>query len=177
MRRQWAATEALALGWGGVSTVAVATGLARNTVLAGMREVGHRRRYPRTKISKRIRSEGGGRKPLIQTDPGLQKALETLVDPATRGHPQSPLRWTCKSTAKLAEELNKQQHPVTDRTVAMLLKTGVQRFPKATTLLITTDGGGRSGSRNRLWKVALQSPADDLALQLQVCHIRLICST
>jgi hypothetical protein len=235
---------------------------------------------------------GGGRKPLIQTDPGLQKALEALVDPATRGHPQSPLRWTCKSTAKLAEELKKQQHPVTDRTVAMLLKTagyslqanrkmregsshrdrnaqfeyinrqvvalqkqyqpvisidtkkkeligeflnagrewepagqpvrvnvhdfpdkelgkaipygvydlasnegwvsvgidhdtaqfavasigrwwqqmGVQRFPKATTLLITADGGGSNGSRNRLWKVALQTLADNLGLQLQVCH-------
>jgi hypothetical protein len=235
---------------------------------------------------------GGGRKPLIQTDPGLQKALEALVDPATRGHPQSPLRWTCKSTAKLAEELKKQQHPVTDRTVAMLLKTagyslqanrkmregsshrdrnaqfeyinrqvvalqkqyqpvisidtkkkeligeflnagrewepagqpvrvnvhdfpdkelgkaipygvydlasnegwvsvgidhdtaqfavasigrwwqqmGVQRFPKATTLLITADGGGSNGSRNRLWKVAFQTLADNLGLQLQVCH-------
>jgi hypothetical protein len=59
---------------------------------------------------------------LAQTDPGLQQALEALVDPATRGHPESPLRWTCKSTSKLAEELRRQNHPVSDRTVAAMLK-------------------------------------------------------
>ena len=122
MRRQWAATEAAALGWGGVTAVAMATGLARNTVLAGLREVRHRRRYPRANVSARLRRIGGGRKPVTQVDPGLQKALERLVEPATRGHPESPLRWTCKSTAILAEELIRQRHPVTDRTVAMLLK-------------------------------------------------------
>ena len=87
-----------------------------------MREVKHHQRYPRAKVSGRIRGVGGGRKRLTQTDPGLQQALERLVDPATRGHPQSPLRWTCKSTAKLAQELSDQNHPVTDRTVAALLK-------------------------------------------------------
>ena len=122
MRRQWAATEALAVGWGGVSAVAAATGLARNTVMAGLREVKHRRRYPRTKIAERIRSVGGGRKPVTETDPGMEPALLALLEPATRGHPESPLRWTCKSTSKLAEELQRQHHPVTDRTVASLLK-------------------------------------------------------
>lgn len=122
MRRQWAATEALALGWGGVSAVAAATGLARNTVMAGLREVEHRRRYPRTKIADRIRRHGGGRKPLTQTDPELETALLALLEPATRGHPESPLRWTCKSTSKLAAELQRQHHSVTDRTVASLLK-------------------------------------------------------
>jgi len=122
MRRQWAATEALAVGWGGVSAVAVATGLARNTVMAGLREVKHRRRYPRTKRMDRIRGVGGGRKPLTQIDPGMETALLALIDPATRGHPESPLRWTCKSTAKLAAELQRQQHPVSDRTVATWLK-------------------------------------------------------
>ena len=122
MRRQWAATEALAVGWGGVSAVAIATGLARNTVMAGLREVKHRRRYPRAKRVDRIRSVGGGRKPLTDTDPGMETALQALIDPATRGHPESPLRWTCKSTSKLAEELQRQNHPVTDRTVATLLK-------------------------------------------------------
>ena len=94
MRRQWAATETLALGWGGVALVATATGLARDTVLAGLREVKYRRRYPRAKVSARLRRSGGGRKPLTEVDPGLQEALERLVDPATRGHPESPLRWT-----------------------------------------------------------------------------------
>ena len=292
MRRQWAATEAVALGWGGVSTVAAATGLARNTVMAGVREINHRRRYPRTKIVDRIRSAGGGRKPLTQTDPELETALLALVDPATRGHPESPLRWTCTSTAKLAEQLQRQHHPVTDRTVATLLKKagyslqsnrktqegashqdrdaqfgyinrqviafqkelqpvvsidtkkkelvgefynagrewrpkgdpetvnvhdfpdkklgkaipygvydllnnegwvsvgidhdtaefavasirrwwqtmGTRRFPRATKLLITADGGGSNSSRNRLWKVVLQDLADELDLVLQVCH-------
>jgi len=292
MRRQWAATEAVALGWGGVSTVAAATGLARNTVMAGVREINHRRRYPRTKIVDRIRSAGGGRKPLTQTDPELETALLALVDPATRGHPESPLRWTCTSTAKLAEQLQRQHHPVTDRTVATWLKKagyslqsnrktqegashqdrdaqfgyinrqviafqkelqpvvsidtkkkelvgefynagrewrpkgdpetvnvhdfpdkklgkaipygvydllnnegwvsvgidhdtaefavasirrwwqtmGARRFPRATKLLITADGGGSNSSRNRLWKVVLQDLADELDLVLQVCH-------
>jgi hypothetical protein len=122
LRRQWAATEALALGWGGVTAVAAATGLARNTILAGTREIAYRRAHPRAKVSARIRQSGGGRKRLTDTDPGLQPALERLVDPATRGHPESPLLWTCKSTALLAEELQRQNHPVTDRTVAALLK-------------------------------------------------------
>lgn len=292
MRRQWAGTEALAVGWGGVSAVSVATGMARNTVMAGLQEVKHRRRYPRTKIADRIRSVGGGRKLLTQTDPGMETALLALIDPATRGHPESPLRWTCKSTSKLAEELQRQHHPVTDRTVATLLKKagyslqsnrktregsshrdrdaqfgyinrqvllcrqafqpvvsidtkkkelvgefynagrewrpkgdpeqvkvhdfpdkklgkaipygvydlinnegwvsvgidhdtaefaaasirrwwqtmGARRFPRATKLLITADGGGSNSSRNRLWKVVLQELADELDLPLQVCH-------
>lgn len=122
MRRQWAASEASALGWGGVATVAEASGLAWNTIKAGMRELDHRAKHPEEPIDDRIRRGGGGRKRLTQTDPQLLKALELLVDPATRGHPESPLRWTCKSTAKLAEELTRQNHPVTDRTVATLLK-------------------------------------------------------
>lgn len=290
MRRQWAATEAADLGWGGVSAVAVATGLARNTVMAGARDLAHRRTHPG--VSVRIRALGGGRKPLTETDPELLAALEALVDPATRGHPESPLRWTCKSTAALAEELQRQKHPVSDRTVAALLKAagyslqanrktregsshedrnaqfehinrrvlalqrqrepvvsidtkkkelvgefrnpgqeweragepvevkvhdfpdkgvgkaipygvydlasnegwvsvgidhdtarfatasvrrwwqemGVRRFPRASKLMITADGGGSNGSRNRLWKVALQELADALDLRLEVCH-------
>ena len=121
-RRQWAAVEASALGWGGVTAVAEATGLARNTIKAGMQEVAHRAAYPEEPVEDRIRRRGGGRKRLTETDPQLLAALEALVDPATRGDPESPLRWTCKSTAKLAEELTRQNHPVTDRTVAALLK-------------------------------------------------------
>lgn len=122
LRRQWAAAEAADLGWGGVRLVALATGLARNTVMVGARELEHRRTHPKEPVSVQIRSPGGGRKPLTEIDSGLARALEALVDPATRGHPESPLRWTCKSTSKLAEELQRQNHPVTDRTVARLLK-------------------------------------------------------
>src|SRR5271169_1825299 len=123
LRRQWAATEALALGWGGVSAVASATGLSRNTIAAGIAEIGERSRQTTpAPPSPRVRRPGGGREPLTETDPGLAEALEALVDPVTRGHPESPLRWTCKSTSQLAEELQRQNHPVTDRTVARLLK-------------------------------------------------------
>jgi hypothetical protein len=292
MRRQWAAAEASALGWGGVTAVAAATGLARNTIAVGLCELGHRQAHPDEPVCLRIRAPGGGRKPLTETDPGLTRALDALVDPATRGHPESPLCWTCKSTSNLAEELQRQGHPVTDRTVATLLKRagyslqsnrktkegsshpdrnaqfeyinkraiafqrrhqpvvsvdtkkkelvgefknageewqpkgkpeevkvhdfpdkklgkaipygvydlasnqgwvsvgidhdtarfatssirrwwqemGAARFPRATELMITADGGGSNSSRNRLWKVALQDLANDLSLALQVCH-------
>jgi hypothetical protein len=292
MRRQWAATEAQAAGWGGVSLVSHATGLARNTIAAGINELEYRRTHRHTVVTQRIRQAGGGRKPLTQTDPGLLKALETLVDPATRGHPESPLRWTCKSTGNLAKELARQDHEASDRTVATLLKQagyslqanrktkegaahpdrnaqfehingeaiaflqarqplvsvdtkkkelvgefknagrewhpagepekvkvhdfpnkklgkaipygvydlasnegwvnvginhdtaqfaacsigrwwrqmGRKRYPKATRLMITADGGGSNASRSRLWKVALQTLADEVGLELHVCH-------
>jgi hypothetical protein len=292
MRRQWAAAEASALGWGGVTAVSLATGLARDTIAAGCRELEHRRAHPVEAVAVRIRSPGGGRKPLTETDPGLWQALDGLVDPATRGHPESPLCWTCKSTSKLAQELQHQGHAVSDRTVAHLLKQagyslqanrktregashpdrnaqfeyinrrvmacqkrgqpvvsvdtkkkelvgefknvgaewqpqgepvevnvhdfpdkklgkaipygvydlasnegwvsvgidhdtaqfavtsigrwwqqmGSQRFPRASELMITADGGGSNGSRNRLWKWALQGLANDLGLALRVCH-------
>jgi hypothetical protein len=292
VRRRWAATEAMALGWGGVLAVAVATGMARNTVAAGIRELASRREQSETIIDVRLRRPGGGRKRVTETDPELLHALEELVDPATRGHPESPLRWTCKSTDKLAEELRQRNHPISDRTVARLLKLagyslqanrktregsshpdrnaqfehinkqvlafqkrnqpvisvdtkkkelvgefknpgqewqpkgepekvnvhdfpdkqlgkaipygiydlasnegwvsvginhdtaqfavasirrwwtemGLQRFPRARSLLITADGGGSNSSRNRLWKKSLQELADELDLTVNVCH-------
>jgi hypothetical protein len=292
MRRQWAAAEAAALGWGGVTLVWAATGLSRTTITAGLGELEHRRTHPEETVTLRVRAEGGGRPALAETDPQLSRALDELVDPVTRGHPESPLRWTCKSTAKLAEELRRQDHPVSDRTVAALLKQagyslqanrksregashpdrdaqfqhisrqvkacqkrrqpvvsvdtkkkelvgeyknfgrewqpaaqpeqvnvhdfpdpklgkaipygvydlasnegwvsvgidhdtarfaaasigrwwremGCVRFPRATELMITADGGGSNSSRNRLWKVALQDLANDLGLKLRVCH-------
>lgn len=121
VRRQWAAAEAMAVGWGGIALVAQATGLARNTIAHGIRELKERAAHPAAPASIRVRRVGAGRKPLTETDPDLLKALDALVDPATRGHPESPLRWTCKSTRKLAEELRRQHHPVSDRTVAALL--------------------------------------------------------
>src|SRR5262245_4654300 len=104
LRRQWAATEAKALGWGGVSLVARATGLARNTVVHGLRELAERAKAPHAPVPVTLRKAGAGRKRLTDTDPTLLQALDALVDPMTRGHPESPLRWTCKSTRKLAEE-------------------------------------------------------------------------
>jgi Rhodopirellula transposase DDE domain len=292
MRRHWAATEAMVLGWGGISAVAVATGLARNTVAAGVRELTERDEHSDMTIGVGLRRPGGGRKQITEVDPQVLSALEELVNPVTRGHPESPLRWTCKSTAKLAEELTRQNHPVTDRTVARLLKQagyslqanrktregsshpdrnaqfeyinkqvlafqkrnqpvisvdtkkkelvgefknpgqewqpkgepekvkvhdfpekdmgkaipygvydlasnegwvsvgidhdtaqfaatsirrwwtemGSHRFPRASELLITADGGGSNSSRNRLWKKSLQELADELDLTLRVCH-------
>ena len=292
MRRQWAGAEAAALGWGGLTAVSRATGLALNTIRAGRAELEARRGHPDPPVEERIRRPGGGRKPLTQTDPGLRAALSALVDPATRGHPESTLRWSSKSTGKLAAELLRQGHRVSDRTVATLLKEehyslqanrktkegsshpdrdaqfgyinqqavaalkegrpvvsvdtkkkelvgeyknsgqewqpqgkpqtvnvhdfpdkklgkaipygvydlannegwvsvgtnhdtaefaaasigrwwremGRQRFPRATRLMITADGGGSNSSRSRRWKVALQNLADELKLELQVCH-------
>jgi hypothetical protein len=121
-RRQWAAAEAMELGWGGISTVAEATGMSRVTITNGIEEVQARRESAEEELTTRIRRPGGGRKPLIETDPELLQALESLVDPVTRGDPMSPLRWTCKSTSKLSEELRRRKHPVGPRTVASLLR-------------------------------------------------------
>jgi hypothetical protein len=291
-RRRWAATEARELGWGGISAVAVATGLARDTIRSGLAELRRQQDQPPTLPDLRLRRPGGGRKPLTESDPGLARALDRLVDPVTRGHPESPLRWTCKSTRRLAAELARQGHAVSPNTVAALLRAqgyslqanrktregrqhpdrdaqfaylngrvqafqragqpvisvdtkkkelvgdfknggrewqpagqpeevrvhdfqdkglgkaipygvydvtsnegwvsvgidhdtarfaaasirrwwsamGAKRFPRARRLLITADGGGSNGARNRLWKVALQGLADELGLALHVCH-------
>jgi Rhodopirellula transposase DDE domain len=290
-RRQWAAAEARELGWGGVSLVARATGLSRPTITAGLREL-DQPAPRRAAEATRVRRPGGGRKPLTETDPGLLAALEALLEPVTRGDPESPLRWTCKSTRRLAAELTQQKHPVGPRTVAALLQEagyslqanrktregsshpdrnaqfeyinagvarslirgqpaisvdtkkkelvgdfknngrewhrrgepeevrvhdfpdktlgkaipygiydmindqgwvsvgidhdtaqfatnsirrwwhemGRDRFPKASELLITADGGGSNGHRTRLWKVSLQALADEVGLTLSVCH-------
>jgi hypothetical protein len=122
MRRQWAGAEAEAYGWGGVRAVSRATGLSPNTIRKGMAELEARRLEPTTPIDKRVRRAGGGRKRSTEADPGLWGALERLVAPSTRGDPESPLRWTSKSTARLAEELTRQGHSVSARTVGRLLK-------------------------------------------------------
>lgn len=123
MRRQWAAAEAAQIGWGGVTAVAAATGLSRNTITTGLHELRYRESHPREVVEPRVRRPGGGRKQLIEIDPTLWEALEKMIDPLTRGDPESPLRWTCKSTRRLAEELTRQRHHVSDRTVAALLKS------------------------------------------------------
>jgi hypothetical protein len=290
-RRQWAATEARDVGWGGITAVAQATGMSRTTITAGLREL-MLPEEERVREASRVRRFGGGRKSVTETDPGLLAALEALIEPTTRGDPESPLRWTCKSTRNLADELTRQNHPVGERTVARLLRAaqyslqgnrktregsshpdrnaqfefistsvqrfmkrgqpavsvdakkkekvgdfknggeewfpkgvpeevrvydflikslgkatpygvydllqnrgwvsvgidhdtaqfavnsirrwwtemGEQRFPHASELLITADGGGSNSHRSRLWKVSLQKLADELGIRLFVCH-------
>src|SRR3954469_20532385 len=89
-RRQWAASEAMELGYGGVSAVAAATGLARDTIRAGVRELQERQRHPDDWPSPGVRKPGGVRKRLTEADPALTAALEALVEPLTRGDPESP---------------------------------------------------------------------------------------
>ncbi len=294
MRRQWAAAEARHLGYGGMTTVSGATGLSRTTIAAGRAELdlpACQRLLARD--GARVRHRGGGRRPLTECDPQLLAALESLIEPTTRGDPESMLRWTCKSTRRLASELTRMGHPVGRMTVATLLheagyslqadrktregdghpdrdaqfryidrmvgtrlrkkqptvsvdtkkkelvgdfknngrewnpqgqppevrvhdfqdktrgkvipygvydilndqgwvsvgvdhdtaqfathsirswwtRMGCRRFgPGARDLLITADGGGSNGSRCRLWKVCLQTLADELGLGLVICH-------
>lgn len=120
MRRLWAGSEAIALGRGGIAVVAEATGMARNTVVAGIREQ-RQRQSSGVSFEPTLRRRGGGRKRLTEQAPALLAALESLVEPVTRGDPQSPLRWTSKSVRKLADELCAQGHQVSARTVNRLL--------------------------------------------------------
>ena len=119
-RRLWAAVEAQQLGRGGISTVAEATGLSRTTIYQGLNELGEGRSGAGMKQD-RVRAEGGGRKALTQKDPQLLASLERLVEPTTRGDPESALRWTCKSTRQLAEALGRAGHPVGRQKVSELL--------------------------------------------------------
>jgi Rhodopirellula transposase DDE domain len=119
-RRHWAATEAAELAWGGVTAVAAATGLSRATIAAGLRELRSPDSDP-VPVGE-VRRPGGGRKLAEEADPGLSATLDALIDPTTRGDPESPLRWTCKSTRRLAAELSRQGHPVSASTVAALLR-------------------------------------------------------
>lgn len=288
-RRVWAAVEAEALGYGGQSIVAQATGLSRTTLHRGDLENG-----PDASNCPpgRTRKKGGGRKKLTQARPELSMALERLVEPTTRGDPENPLRWTCRSTRQLTAALGEQGYSLSHQTVASLLdelgyslqgnqktkegsahpdrdarfrhihdrveafqtrgqpvvsvdtkkkelvgdfknggrewhpqgepepvrvydfvdkalgkvnpygvydptanrgwvsvgvdhdtaefavetlrrwweKMGRARYPNATELLVTADGGGSNGSRVRLWKVALQRLADQTGLRISVCH-------
>jgi DNA-binding phage protein len=125
--RLWAALEARTLGRGGVSTVAKAIGMSRTTIYAGLEELGARQPSLVSTASveaagkRRIRAKGGGRKKLTDKDSTLLRDLDRLVEPSARGDPQSPLRWTCKSTPRLAQELAEQGHQVSQRSVCDLL--------------------------------------------------------
>jgi hypothetical protein len=120
-RRIWAASEALAIGRGGVSLVQRATGIARSTINRGIAEL-ESGEVDRLAGSGRHRRPGGGRKRLEESRPALGVALDALVDPVTRGDPESPLRWTTKSTEKLASSLRGKGFEISARTVASMLR-------------------------------------------------------
>jgi len=115
-RRLWAAAESIAIGYGGDALVSAATGLARETIRHGRRELA-----AGVPVTTRLRRAGAGRPAVDQTQPGLTAALEALVEPLTRGDPTSPLRWTCKSRAKLTAALTTQGWRVSSTTVGRLL--------------------------------------------------------
>jgi len=287
--RRFVAAEARAAGFGGIAALSRITGVARSTIGRGLDELRTGKRYD----TDRVRRVGGGRKPLASTDPSLLEDLRSLVDPDTRGDPQSPLLWTCKSLRKLSQSLRDMGHKIGRTLVGELLhelgyslqanrktreganhpdrdaqfrylndrvkqalasnepaisvdtkkkelvgdfknagrewhkrgaaeevrvhdfvipefgravpygiydlaedtgwvnvgidhdtaafavnaiknwwtQMGRARYPNATSLMITADGGGSNGSRVRLWKVELQKLADELGLAITVCHL------
>jgi hypothetical protein len=115
-RRLFAASEASSLGYGGISQVQRACGLSRKAITHGIQEIAEGRALPG-----RIRRSGAGRKSIVESDPKLLRSLERMIEPETRGDPESPLRWICKSTRNLAAQLTRQKHPVSHETVAQLL--------------------------------------------------------
>jgi len=117
-RRLVAAAEAEAIGFGGVTAVARASGLSRGTVIRGMAEL---QTAPKPARRQRIRRKGAGRKRTVDQDATLKRDLESLVEPVTRGDPESPLRWTCKSVRQLAAQLNRMGHRTSHRMVAEIL--------------------------------------------------------
>ena len=121
MRRQWAAAESRAYGWGGVRAVGSVIGMSPNTIRKGLQELAVRDENPQAPVETGLRRAGAGRKRHTESAPQLLQALESLVEPTTRGDPESPLRWTLKSTTELAQELTRQKHPVSPRTVGRLL--------------------------------------------------------
>ena len=123
LRRHWAACEALALGYGGITVVSTATGLSHKTIRRGIAEI--KEGMPRLVEEmggERVRQPGGGRRRLIEKDTTLQSDLQKLLESTTRGDPMSPLLWTCKSTRNLAKALKQQGHAVSHMTVARLLE-------------------------------------------------------
>ncbi len=123
--RLWSATEAKAIGHGGITILVEVTGLSEKTISRGISEISKPGRKKKIEIKEsgeqRIRKSGGGRKSISEKDPDLLKKLDELISPFTRGDPESALRWSAKSTHNLAEELTKSGHPVSAMTVHTLL--------------------------------------------------------
>ena len=122
-RREWAASEAMALGYAGIALVHRASGIVPSTIGKGIKELRERQDgETEPEERRRVRRPGGGRASKTSEDPQLLGALESLVEPCTRGDPESALRWTCKSLRALAEELARLGHAVSYRTVGRVLK-------------------------------------------------------
>jgi len=121
LRRQWAAAEAQAYGWGGLQAISAAISMSPNTIRNRLRELDIREKNTNNPIPIRLRKEGGGRKSCTANDPGITAILEQLIEPMTRRDPMSPLRWTCLSTNNLDSALTKKGHPISPRTVGRLL--------------------------------------------------------
>ena len=117
MRRLVAASESVVIGFGGTSVVSRETGVSRRAIIQGIKEL----EQGPSETPTRVRRAGGGRKKTVDQDTTLQRDLERLVEPVTRGDPESPLRWTCKSVRKLSDELNRTGHQTSHRMVAELL--------------------------------------------------------
>ena len=116
-RRIMAASEAIGLGYGGVSLVRRACGLSRKAIAKGITEI----QEPQPPLGNRIRRPGAGRKQITRSDPELLRALDSLIEGGTRGDPESPLRWICKSTRTLAAQLTQERHPISYVKVAQIL--------------------------------------------------------
>jgi hypothetical protein len=144
--RLWAAAEAEALGYGGVAAVREATGISESRIRAGRRDLAELAQRPPTMPprAQRVRRAGAGRPPLTEVDPTLVTDLESLVDPLTRGDPEAPLRWTCKSKDKLAAELRERGHKVSASMVGRLLRA----LDYSLQVVRKTREGGQSPDRN-----------------------------
>jgi len=116
VKRLVCAADAIALGFGGVSMISKASGISRVTITKGKKEI-----YDEPIPEDRIRKAGAGRKNIFKNNPGIEKKLETMIDPVTRGDPMSPLKWTCKSTREIADNLKKQGNKISHRTVGKIL--------------------------------------------------------
>jgi len=136
-RRLIAANEARALGRGGIAEVSRACALSRKAIAKGIKEIESGISPP----PGRIRRPGAGRKKITEHDPRLMGALERLIEPGTRGDPETPLRWTCKSTRTLAAQLTRQKHPVSHVKVGQLLRA--EGYSLQGCLASTTSAGRR----------------------------------
>src|SRR5579872_1352645 len=116
-RRIWVATEAKVFGRGGATILSAATGMSRSTIYLGFKDLKSKKKFN----SEEIRKPGGGRKKITEKDKTILRDLESILEPATRGDPESILRWTCKSTKQLANELNKKGYRISDRKICDLL--------------------------------------------------------
>ncbi len=160
--RVWAAAEARSLGRGGVSAVAKAISMSRTTIHAGLAELKAAAPAPtqapasKEPLRPRVRASGGGRKKLTAKDASLLSDLDALVEPTSRGDPMSPLRWTCKSTHRLAVELKKKGHKVSQRTICDLLSQ--MHFSLQSTR--KTREGGKHEDRNAQFMHIAQTVAD-----------------